>query len=159
MATTFAASTPITPAFRPGDVRVATFPEHSAQAFKAGVPARLSAGYITVVTGELPQEIAGFTRIAGQDGASDGAKTSSLYIAEPGTTFKGTLVGTLAAANRGAKALISVDSAGGAFLTIATASSASYNCKIEGWTSEVAVGDVNPPVIFTLLNTKIQGGV
>jgi hypothetical protein len=156
MAITGATATPITPAFRPGRGRVIAVPEHSAQAFKVGVPAFISAGYLTVVTGNLPQTIHGFTRIAGQDGASDGAKKGSLYLAEDGATFKGTLVGTLAQANRGAKALISVDSAGSAFLTIATASSASYNAKIEGWSSEWTTDDVNPVVVFSVLSAKLQ---
>lgn len=158
MAITGATSSPITPAVRLDACRVVAVPEASSQAFKAGAPARVSAGFLTVVTGEIPQTIKGFTVKAGQSGASDGAKTSTLYLAEPGTTFKGTLVGTLAATHRGAKALLSVDSAGSPFLSIATASSASYNVKIEGWTSEWAVDDVNPVVIFTVLDTKIEGG-
>lgn len=156
---TGATATPIVPAFRPGRGRVVCVPEHSSQTFPKGAPAFVSAGYLTVVTGNLPQTIKGFTRIAGQSGASDGAKKGSLYLAADGATFKGTLRDTLAATQRGAKALISVDSAGSAFLTIVTASSASYNAKIEGWTSEWSVGDVNPVVIFTVLNSKIEGGI
>lgn len=157
MATTFATATPITPARRPSFGRFKPVPEHSAQTFPRGAPAQISAGYLSVVTGDLPLVIAGFTRKAGQDGAADGAKKGALYLALPGVTFNGTLRDTLAESQRYAKALISVNSAGACFLTIATASSASYNCRIEGWTSKYKVGDVNPVVIFTLLNSVIQG--
>lgn len=158
MAQTGKTATPIVPAKRPSCCRVIPVPEHSVQTYPRGAPARRSAGYLTVVTGELPQVIGGFTRIAGQNGASDGAKKGSLYLAEAGGTWKGTLRATLAATHRGAKALISVDSAGSAFLTIATASSASYNCEIEAWTTEWAIDDVNPVVIFTLLHSVIDQG-
>lgn len=157
MAVTGKTATPIVPAFRPGRGRVIAVPEHSAQSFKKGCPALRSAGYLSAVSG-LPQTIAGFTRIAAQNGASDGAKSASLYLAEPGATFKGTLRDTLAQTMRGAKALISVDASFNAFLTIATASSASYNAVIEGWSSEWTTDDVNPVVVFTVINTKIQGG-
>lgn len=157
MAVTFATATPIRPA-KSAKVRAVKIPEASSMTFPRGAPGVVSAGYLTVVTGNLPQTITGFTRLAGQNGASDGAKNGSVYLCTPGTPWQGTLRDTLAATHRGAKALISVNSAGSAFLTIVTASSASYNCKIEGWESNVAIGDTNPVVTFTVLFSKIDQG-
>jgi hypothetical protein len=156
-AKTGATATPITPA-KGRRVRILAVPEASSQSGAKGQPAMVSGGYGSAMTAR-PQTITGFYRNAPQNGASDGAKTASLYLAEDGVPFKATLRDTLAASHRFARALISVNSAGAAFLTIDTNSSGSYQAVIQGWTSEWAIGDVNPEVSFTLIAAKVQSDI
>ena len=146
----------ISPADRNAGVpRVKAAPEGSSQTYLKGTPVLLSGGYI-VAGASIPQTIYGFARVAGQNGASDGAKTASAYRAEAGKLFSGTLGTTLTDSHRGAKAMLSL-SASSWFLNISTAASASYNVVIEGWTSNWALGDTNPEVLFSVIPTKIQG--
>lgn len=135
--------------------RCVQYPEHSTQTGAKGMAARISAGYVSAITGNITNLI-GFYRNAPQTGASDGAKSASLYKAEPGVPFKAVYRGTLSESVRGLRVNLSVDSAGAAFLTYNTDSSSVAACRIEDWTSEWEAGDVNPEVTFTLLNTYIQ---
>lgn len=156
MAKTGATATPITPAgYR--RARIIALPEHSVQtpAYK-GQPARVSAGYVSACTGHM-SSIKGFYRNAAQNGASDGAKTASLYVAESGVPFKATYLGTLSESSRGLAVNLSVNASGAPWLAYNTDSSSAAICKIEDWTSEWSAGDSNPVVIFTVYPTGIQG--
>lgn len=154
MAKTGKTAIPITPA-RGRKVPVIALPEHSTQTGKKGMAALVSAGYVSAITGNI-LTISGFYRIAPQTGASDGAKTASLYKVEEGVPFKATLLGTLAESHRGARANISVDSAGNAWLAFNSDSSSVGAARIEDWTSDWDVGDVNAEVIFTVRSANIQ---
>lgn len=157
MAKTGATTVPVTPAgYR--RARVMAFPEHSTQTGKKGMIGQISAGYISAVTGHIVS-IAGFYRNAPQTGASDGAKTASLYLAEEGVPFKATLRGTLSESSRGLRANISVDSAGAIWLTYNSDSSSAGAARIQGWTSDWAAGDANAVVIFTVRSGNIQHNI
>lgn len=156
MAKTGATSTPVTPAQR--RARVIPYPEHSTQVGKKGQAALVSAGYVSAITGNIVS-ISGFYRNAPQTGASDGAKTASLYKAEVDLPFKGTLRGTLAESLRGQRANISVDSAGAIWLTYNSDSSTAGAARIEGWTSDWEAGDVNAEVVFTVRSGNIMQNV
>lgn len=154
MAKTGKTAIPVTPAgYR--KARVMAYPEASTQIGKKGMAAMISAGYITAITGN-PQTIHGFYRNAPQQGASDGAKTASLYLAEEGVRFKAAYRGTLSESVRGLRANLSVDSSGNAWLTYNTDSSSVGAARIEDWTTEWAAGDVNPEVTFTIRTANIQ---
>lgn len=146
----------ITPADRNAGIpRCKAWVEASVQTYLKGAPLVKNASGYVAEGASIPQVLWGFARVAGQNGASDGAKTASAYVAEVGKTFTGTLAGTLATSHAGASAMLS-QSASSWVLTIVTSASASYNAKIDSWTSSWAVGDVNAEVIFTLIDTKIQ---
>lgn len=146
----------ITPGDRQSGIpRCKSAPEGSSQTYLKGAPVLLSGGYV-VQGSSIPQTIYGFARVAGGNGATDGAKSANLYRAEGGRLFSGTLGTTLTDSHRGAKAMLSL-SASSWFLNISTAASASYNVVIEGWTSNWALGDTFPEVLFSVLPTKIQG--
>jgi hypothetical protein len=114
-----------------------------------GGAALVSAGYISAMTGNIVS-ITGFYRNAPQNGASDGAKTASLYKCEEGVPFKATYLGTLSQSVRGLRANISVNSNGAIWLVYNSGSSSAGAAVIEGWTSDWAIADVNPEVIFTV---------
>lgn len=157
MAVTGKTAIAVTPA-KGRRVRVATFPEHSTQSGKKGQPARISAGYLSAITGNITNLI-GFYRNAPQTGASDGAKTASVYLAEADTPYVATYLGTLSESVRGLRVNISVDSAGATWLKRDTDSSSAAYANVIGWdTTRWAAGDVNPEVTFTILNTGIQSG-
>lgn len=148
---------PITPA-QGRRARVVAYPEHSTQTGAKGMTGLVSAGYLSAVTGN-PQSITGFYRNAPQTGASDGAKTASLYKAEEGLPFKATYLGTLSESVRNLRVNLSVNSAGAAWLVYNTDSSTAGAARIEGWTSDWEAGDVNPEVIFTLRSGNIAQNV
>lgn len=134
--------------------RVIPIPEHSTQTGKKGQAALVSAGYASARTGHIVS-ITGFYRNAPQTGASDGAKTASLYKVEEGLPFKATYLGTLSESVRGLRANLSVDSAGAAWLVYNSDSSSAGAAHIEGWTSDWAAGDVNPEVVFVIRSGNI----
>jgi hypothetical protein len=134
--------------------RVLALPEHSTQTGKKGQAALVSAGYVSARTGNIIS-ISGFYRNAPQTGASDGAKTASLYVVEEGVPFKATYLGTLSETVRGLRANLSVDSAGAAWLAYNSDSSTVGAANIEDWTSEWEAGDVNPEVVFTIRTGNI----
>jgi hypothetical protein len=148
---------PITPA-QGRRARVIAIPEHSTQTGRKGMVGLVSAGYVSAVTGN-PQSITGFYRNAPQTGASDGAKTASLYKVEEGVPFKATYLGTLSESVRGVRANLSVDSAGAAWLVYNTDSSTVGAARIEGWSSDWEAGDVNPEVVFTVRSGNIAQNV
>jgi hypothetical protein len=84
-----------------------SFPEAATQTFKKGACVVLTAGYLGEC-GAAPALIMGIASRAGQNGATAGAKSQSVYLAHPDTLFLGNLdngvtgTGTTAAANRGA---------------------------------------------------------
>jgi hypothetical protein len=138
----------ITPA-KGSKFRVLALPEHSTQTGKKGQAALISAGYVSARTGNIVS-ISGFYRNAPQTGASDGAKTASLYVVEEGVPFKATYLGTLSESVRNLRVNLSVDSAGAQWLKYDTDSSSVGACRVEDWTSEWVAGDVNPEVVFTV---------
>jgi hypothetical protein len=147
------AVTPAGPRFR-----VLGLPEHSTQTGKKGQAALVSAGYVSARTGNIVS-ISGFYRNAPQTGASDGAKTASLYVVEENLPFKATYLGTLSESVRGLRVNISVDSAGALWLKYDTDSSTVGAARIEDWTSEWEAGDVNPEVVFTVRSGNIFANV
>jgi hypothetical protein len=159
MAQTGKSYIPFSPSNRnAGQPRVRTGLEASVQTFVKGAPLFKSTDGFIHEGESIPQTIWGFARVAGQNGASDGAKTSSAYVAEVGKLYVGTLAGTLTQSHNGAKAQIS-KSASSWLLSISTAASASYNAVIEGWTSAWDVADVLAEVMFSVIGSKIQGDV
>lgn len=157
MAKTGSSYLPVTPA-RGRYARVITVPEHSTQTGKKGMSGLVSSGYCSAVTGNIVS-ITGFYRNAPQTGASDGAKTASLYQADEMTPFKTAYRGTLSESVRGLRCNLSVDSDGNAWLAYNTDSSTAGAARIEGWTSDWVAGDVYPEVIFTLRGGNIMKNV
>lgn len=137
--------------------RVVAAPEHSVQSLTAGkgMPGIISAGYISYETGHITK-IYGFSRVAPQDGASDGAKTASLYRAQADVPFSGAYLGTLSETVRGLRVNISVDASGAQWLKYNSDSSSVGAAYITGWTSDWDAGDVNPTVSFALRPANIQ---
>lgn len=138
--------------------RVIAIPEHSTQTGAKGMAGLVSSGYASAVTGNIVS-ITGFYRNAPQTGASDGAKTASLYKVEEGVPFKATYLGTLSESVRGLRCNISVNSAGAIWLKYDTDSSSAGAARVEGWTSDWEAGDVNPEVIFTVRSGNIMQNV
>lgn len=157
MAKTGKTAIPITPA-QGRRARVIALPEHSTQTGAKGMAGLVSAGFVSAVTGNIVS-ITGFYRNAPQTGASDGAKTASLYKVEEGVPYKATYLGTLSESVRGLRANLSVNSAGAAWLVYNTDSSSVGACRIEDWTSDWDAGDVNPEVVFTVRSGNIMQNV
>lgn len=157
MAKTGKTAIPITPA-QGRRARVYPVPEASTQTGAKGMAALVSGGYASAITGHIVS-ISGFYRNAPQTGASDGAKTASLYKAEEGVPFKATYLGTLSESVRGLRVNLSVNSAGAAWLVRDTNSSSVGAAYVESWTSEWSAGDVNPEVVFTLRSGNISHNI
>ena len=133
-------------------------PEASALTHYEGWPMFLSGGYAS--SGASNQTlIYGFSAIAGNNGASDGAKTARLYRVTPGAEFEATLsVASWDQSLVGSKVAISVISSK-AVLVTATALSASAQCVVLGVSSRWGAGDNKPVVFFTVLHADMQGEV
>lgn len=129
--------------------------EASVQTYLKGAPVLLNASGYIAEGASIPQAIYGFARIPGQNGASDGAKTPSVYKAKPDQVYIGTFEGTLVTSHLGASAMLSKSSSSW-FLKISTGASASYNAILLGPGPRFAIGDANPEVLFTLISSKIQ---
>lgn len=158
MAKTGKTAIPITPAYG-RKCRVLAIPEASTQTGAKGMAALVSSGYVSAITGNI-LTLSGFYRNAPQTGASDGAKTASLYLAEEGVPFKATYLGTISESVRNLRVNLSVDSAGAAWLVYNSDSSSVGACRIEGWDESAwDAGDVNPEVIFTVRQGNIAHNI
>lgn len=155
---TGATAIPIAPGSRKTGAKVRAGAEASAQTHPKGTPIIRSAGFMQSVATGVVTALHGFAVSSGRNGASDGAKKNTVYVAQERKEFKGVLAGTFTNAHRGSAAVISVNTAGSAVLSIGTAVSASYASGVviqdaaPGW----KVGDVNAVVLFTVVAAGIQ---
>ncbi len=130
----------------------------SSQTYLKGAPVYLNASAVVAEGASYPQTIFGFARAAADNTATDGAKAANIYKAHEGQLFQGTLSGTWSSSYVGVKAMLTQDSSSW-LIKISTAHSASYNVILQGpapnqnW----AAGDSAIEVLFTVLDTKIQG--
>lgn len=133
-------------------------PEASAQVNLVGAPVRASGGYVSAETQANPAVILGFARVAGQNGASDGAKTASYYKARVDALFSGTLSATLSQSHFGLALNIVSNASSQYYLNTLTSISSAAQARCAGWNTTLwATGDVNPEVLFTLIPSVIQG--
>jgi hypothetical protein len=157
MAKTGVSQIAITPA-NGRKARVSAFPEHSTQTGRKGQVGFISGGYCSAITGNITG-LRGFYRNAPQAGASDGAKSASLYLAEEGTQFKITYRGTLSESTRGLRMNLSVASDGKAWAAYNTDSSSVGALRCEGWESTWEAGDVNPEIIVSVRSGNMQHNI
>lgn len=132
--------------------------EASACTHVEGWPVFLTGGYVS--SGASNQTLIwGFSAIAGNNGATDGAKTARVYRNTPGLEWEATLsVASWDQSLVGSKVAISLISSK-AVLVTATAVSASASCVIAGISSRWGAGDNKPVVYFTMLHSTMQGEV
>lgn len=148
-----------TPGSRSAGFPVAQFvPEASVQTHYLGWPVFLTGGYLGSIAtnGTL---LFGISSLAGQNGATDGAKTGQCYRIKANEIFEATLsVASWDQSLVGSKVAYSVISSVPVLVT-ATALSASAQCMILGVNSGWAAGDNKPVVYYTHLAANVQGGV
>lgn len=128
--------------------------EASEQTGLRGTPVIITGGYATQVAAD-PALIFGFLAEAGQNGASDGAKTAAIYPVRFGKQFVGTLKATLTQAMIGSVANL-VEGSSTWYLDTSTSLSSAAQVRIEEPAEGFAVGDTNPLVYFTVLQAKIE---
>lgn len=128
--------------------------EASEQTALRGAPMVITAGYATqmAANGVL---LFGFLAEAGQNGASDGAKTSAIYPVRFGKQFVGTLKATLTQAMIGSQANL-VQGSSTWYLDTSTSISSVAQVRIEDVAEGFAVGDVNPLVYFTVIQADVE---
>lgn len=157
MANTGKTNTPVQPGRRKTGAHVVAVPEASAQTYPKGAILVRTSGYVQSSTGAcLSVNLFGIALKSGQNGASDGAKTASVYRFRDNEPFKATFAGTWTDTLRGATAAISVNSVGVVQLKTGTAVSASSCCVMQDVTPEFAIGDANPTVYFVPFDSAIQ---
>lgn len=152
---------PITPVYFNEWYRYRTPPLADSQTFLKGAPVVITAGK-TNEAGTNPALIAGFTTADADsyDWNYDtlGMVEGNVPIALSTHEFRGTLVGTFAAADVGAT--FGVTKGGDGVWYVDRAKSASnQRVTITGTDDEVAVGDVNVPVTFVVLPANRQAVV
>jgi hypothetical protein len=151
---------PISPGAREGAAvpRVNQRPEASTQTYLKGAPVMRSVGYISAQTVNNATAILGFARIAGQSGASDGAKDASYFVATPQAWFCITMSGTLAQSHFGSVLGLISNASTQWYAATLTSISSTANLRCEGWdTTRWAIGDVNPEIFVSLIGSVIQG--
>lgn len=134
-------------------------PEATSQTFTLGAPVYLNA------SGQI-QEIAasgttlfGIAAKAGQNGATDGAKTAQVYKITPDAIFEGTL--SVASWDQTwVRSKVGLSKASSTWMLVThTDYSAAAQCIVRGVSSRWQAGDSKPLVEFTFLNSMIQGEV
>lgn len=148
--------------------RNAGFPQHdgvgkgllqaSSQTYLKGAPVFINGSGVIAEGASYPQTIYGFARVAADNTASDGSKPAQVYKAHVGDLFSATLSDTWCTSFLGIKAMLT-SSASSWYIKISTAHSASYNVIIRGLVPNQnwAAGDVRPEVLFSVIDTKLQG--
>lgn len=130
----------------------------SSETYLAGAPVYINASGVVKEGASHPLTIYGFARIPADNTATDGAKGANVYKAHVGQLFQGTLSGTWSSSFMGVKGMLTKDSSSW-LIQIITADSDSYDVLLQGpapnqnW----AAGDSFIEVLFTVLDTKIQG--
>lgn len=144
---------------RDGMPYITDVPEASSQTYKLGAPVLLNASGIVAEIATSGTTLWGIAVKDGQNGASNSAKTAKVYKITPDALFEGTLsVASWDQSLVGSKVGFSQASSTW-FLATGTAVSANAQCVIRGVSSKWAAGDTNPQVIFSVLNSMIQGEV
>lgn len=142
------------------------FPEAATQTFKKGALCFLSAGYLQEC-GADPALIMGVASRDGQNGGTAGAKHQAVYLAHPGTLFRGNLddgsgTTTSAATDRGKMYGVAKHSGSGKWYVDSTDTTAKRVVIWGFWDGvqdgvQAAVGDLLLPVYFQFDPTYFQG--
>lgn len=134
-------------------------PEASSQTYTLGAPLTINASGMAAEIASNGTLIFGFAQKAGQNGASDGAKTAKVYKVTPNERFEGALsVTSWDQSLVGSKVAFSKVSSTWILVT-ATAVSSIAQCVVLGVSSNWQKADSTPVVIFSVLNADQQGGV
>lgn len=151
------ATRPIAPVKRLDGYTFVTYPLAAAQDFERGALVLRNADGNIAECGADPASIAGVALAAVADYAwqddTFGKVSPRVPVATADQEFRGTLLGTFAAADVGASYGV-VDSAG--TWVVDKADAVNTRVQIVGVDDEVAVGDVNPPVRFVFLVANRQ---
>lgn len=146
---------PITPGRQvAGMPEVAYVAEASEQTFDRGAPIVRTAGYATemAANGVL---LYGFAAEDGSSGSAAGVYNTAIYPARFGRKFVGSLDATLTQAMIGSVANL-VESASTWYLATLTSLSSVAQVVIEGPAEGFAVGDTDPLVEFTIIQSMIE---
>lgn len=153
-------ATPIEPGPRKTGAVVEGYPEASSQTYPRGALLIQSAGYIQMhTTSNVSVSLFGYAAASGGNGSADGVKTAQVYRFRHDDRHKITLSGTFTATNNGATCALSQNTAGVVVAVTAAAASDSSVARIRGIAPGWSEGDVNPIILFTPLDAKIQGAV
>lgn len=159
MPTTFAMRR-ISPVIRNESYRFVTPPLAAAQDFVKGAPAVLDATGTVSEAGVNPADILGFfTADSDQyDWKEDtlGHVTPAVPVALATHTFRGTFVGTFAAADVGVTYGITEQGGSGIWYVDKAKAGANQRVLLLSVDDEVEVGDINPPCTFTVLPANRQ---
>lgn len=137
-----------------GQPEVVYVKEKSEQNFFRGAPVVRTAGYATemAANGVL---LYGFAAEAARSGAADGTYETAIYPARFGRTFVGSLDATLTQAMIGSVANL-VESASTWFIDTTASISSVAQVVIEGPAEGFVVGDTDPLIYFTVIQSMIE---
>lgn len=150
----------ITPGKRPSAMPIVyDQPEATSQTFTLGAPVYINASGQIQQIANSGTTLFGIAVKAGQNGATDGAKTAKVYKIAPEAIFEGTLsVTSWNQSYVGSKVGLSQASSTWIFVTH-TDYSAAAQAVVRGADSRIATGDSKPLVYVTFLHTMMQGEV
>lgn len=158
MATTFALR-PISPVIRNESYRYVTPPLAAAQDFTKGAPALLNVTGTVQEAGANPAAILGFFSADAEqyDWKEDtlGKVTPAVPVALATGVFRGSLVGTFAAADVGATFGIT-EQVDGTWTVDRAKTGGDARVRVLGVDDEVVVGDINVPCTFAVLEANRQ---
>lgn len=151
-------STPIEAGQRKVGAVVRAHPEASSQTFPRGALLIRSAGLIQMhTTGYVSASLFGYAVKSGGNGSADGVVTANVYRFLHDENHKITLSGTYTSTLDGGTCALSQNTAGAVVAVTATSASDSSVGRIGGVAPGWSNGDVNPIILFTPFDAKIQG--
>lgn len=137
-----------------GQPEVVYVSENSSVTATRGAAVIRTGGYITEC-GANPAAVFGFLAEAGNNNAAAGSNTIGVYPVRFGKTFVGTLKATLTQAMVGSVANLVAGSSTW-YLDTSTSISSAAQVVIENPAEGFAVGDTNPLVYFTVIQSKVE---
>ena len=139
-----------------GQPEVVYVKEASEQTFDRGAPLVRTGGYAIemAANGVL---VYGFAAEDGRSGAANGTYETAIYPVRFGRNFVGSLDATLTQAMIGSVANL-VESASTWFLDTTGSISSVAQCVIEGPAEGFVVGDTDPLVYFTVIQSMVEEG-
>ena len=161
MATT-GAIVPLTPGrIWAGLPRAEAMAEASSQTFTLGAPVYLNASGMLQEIAQSALTVYGIAGQAGLNSATDGVRNTRVYKISPDALFEGTL--SVASWNISlATSVFGLSKSGSSWILVtAPTLSASAQCRVRGLANNVTfqTGDTNPVVVFSFVNTYIQGEI
>jgi len=150
---------PISPAYWNESNRYVTYPLAASQTFVKGAPVILNTDGDIEEAGANPALILGFATCDAADARpadTFGYAEAEVPVALADQVFRGTLEGTVDTAADISDQFGLVDDATSGYWTIDRSNTTNVRVTVIGFEDGVANGDVNPPVLFKVIDTVRQ---